>query len=211
MAAVTSALAAGTALAGVGMNIAQAVNANKQKKEAAGAAEQAAKAMRNIKEVNPFKAVQVPTLGFELAQQGIDRSAQAALGAAQGSGAEGVIGATSNLMQGVGNAELDLAAQAGDMAYQRDRDQATAESGIEERRAEREAGIETMKLMGAQQASSDAQTQKNQAIAGAIGGFGSALDYGSQLVPLYKQKKNNKQASSLGGGAVAGAQTAGGN
>jgi len=92
MAAVTTALAAGTALAGMGMNIGQAVKANKQAKAAAGAADAAAKQIANIKEQNAFNRVQVPTLGFDRVREGLDRTTTAALGAAQGAGAEGVIG-----------------------------------------------------------------------------------------------------------------------
>lgn len=192
MAAVTTALAAGTALAGMGMNIGQAVKANKQAKAAAGAADAAAKQIASIKETNPFSKVQVPTLGFDRVREGLDRTTVAALGAAQGAGAEGVIGAASNIVQAQKDQELELAAQAGEMGMQRDLYEASAQEGINQRQADREEWLGTMKLQGAQEAKADAESRKAEAIAGAVGSFGSALGYGDQLVPLYKQKKDNK-------------------
>lgn len=189
MAAVTTALAAGTALAGVGMNIAQAVKANKDKKAAQGAAASAAAAMKNIKEVNQYAQVQVPTLGFELAQQGIDRSAASALGAAQGAGSEGVIGSVGQIQQAVGASELDLAAQAGEAKLSRDMAQAQAGTGIEERRAERESKIYGDELTGAQNAAAAAQTAKAAAISGAVQGVGSALTAFGSMGDAYKQNK----------------------
>lgn len=198
MAAVTTALAAGTALAGVGMNIAQAVKANKDKKAAQGAASAAAAAMKNIKEVNQYAQVQVPTLGFELAQQGIDRSAAAGLGAAQGAGAEGVIGAAGQIQQAVGASELDLSAQAGEAKLSRDMAQAQAGTGIEERRALRESIMYGNELTGAQDAAAAAQTAKVNAITGAVQGAGSALTAFGSMGDAYKSDKEYKRLSGLG-------------
>ena len=166
MAAVTTTIAAGTALAGMGVSAVQAVKANKDKKAAAQAASQAAQNIANIKEINPFNQVQVPTLGFELAQQGIDRASMSALSASQGAGAEGVIGGVSNLVQGVKGAELDLAAQANEAAYNRDVAEATAQGGINQRQADRTADVETLRLQGAQAAQAQAEKNKQTAITG---------------------------------------------
>lgn len=166
MPAVTTTIAAGTALAGMGVSAAQAVRANKDKKAAAQAASQAAQSIANIKEINPFNQVQVPTLGFELAQQGIDRASMSALSASQGAGAEGVIGGVSNLVQGVKGAELDLAAQANEAAYNRDVNEANAQSGINQRQADRTADVETLRLQGAQDAQYQAEKNKQAAITG---------------------------------------------
>ena len=54
-----------------------------------------------------------------------------------------------------------------------------------------------MQLQGAQNAAAQAQQQKNQAIEGIVGGAASALGYGSELVPLYKNKQNQKKRYSL--------------
>lgn len=193
MAAVTTALAAGTALAGMGMNIGQAVKANKQAKAAAGAADAAAKQIASIKEQNPFSKVQVPTLGFDLARQGLDRTTAAALGAAQGAGAEGVIGAASNIVQAQKDQELALAAQAGEMGMQRDLYEASAQESINARQADREEWLGTMKLQGAQQAKADAESRKAEAIAGIVGGAADALGYADPLVALYRNKGGVQQ------------------
>ena len=57
--ATTAIIAGGTALAGMGMNIGQAVKANKQAKAAGQAAAAASQQMKGIKEQNMFAQVQV--------------------------------------------------------------------------------------------------------------------------------------------------------
>lgn len=188
MAAVTTAIAAGTALAGMGMNIAQAVKANKQAKAASSAADAAAKQIASIKEQNAFENVAVPTLGFDLAQQGLDRSTAAALGEAQGAGAEGVIGAAGNIMAASNEQELQLAAGLQEQEMQRDLYKASAQGDINQRQADREQALDTLKLTGAQNAAADAEERKAAAISGAIGSAGSALGYGAELAPLYGNK-----------------------
>lgn len=189
MAAVTAVISAGVAIAGLGMSVAQAAKADKAKKAASAAASKAAVDMKNIKEVNQFAQVQVPTLGFELAQQGIDRSAASALQAAQGAGAEGVIGAAGQIQQAVGASELDLAAQAGDLKLQRDMAQAQAGTGIEERRAIRESDMYQNQLTGAQGAAAQAQADKVAAIGSAVESAGSAIGSIQTAGEAYKQNK----------------------
>ena len=180
--ATTAIIAGGTALAGMGMNIGQAVKANKQAKAAGQAASAAAQQLKGIKEQNMFAQVQVPTLGFEMAQQGIDRSTQAALGAVQGAGAEGVIGGVGQIMGATGEAEMGLAAQAGEAKLNRDMAQAQAGANIEARRGERESKIYGDELSGAQQAKSAAETARTEAISGAIGSLGGAVSSFGGLV-----------------------------
>lgn len=185
--ATTAIIAGGTALAGMGMSIGQAVKANKQAKAAGQAAAAASQQLRGIKEQNMFAQVQVPTLGFEMAQQGIDRSTQAALGAVQGAGAEGVIGGVGQIMGATGEAEMGLAAQAGEAKLQRDMAQAEAGYGIESRRAEREADIYSTELSGAQAAKTAAENARTEAISGAVGSLGSAAgSFGGLIGAGYK-------------------------
>lgn len=202
MAAVTTAISAGVALAGLGVSAAQAVKAEKQRKAAANAASQAAQNIANIKESNPFSAVQVPTLGFELAQQGIDRASMSALSASQGAGAEGVIGAASNINQGIKSNELDLAAQANEAAYNRDIAEANAQSGINQRQVDRTTGLEEMRLQGAQQAQAQAVANKQAAIQGMFNTATAGADVlaGAQT-GAYKQKKA-KSKNTTSSGAV---------
>lgn len=187
MAAVTTALSVAGGVAGLGMNIAEAIKAKKAKESAQQAASKAAAQLKGVKEQDVFGQVQVPTLGYELAQQSIDRSSKAAMEAARGAGAEGVIGATGGILQASNEAALNLAAQAGETAFQRDLYQAQNKAGIEQRRAEREALMYGDELAGAQQAAADAQDRRNAAIYGAVQtGIGLAGDIYS-TTPLYKR------------------------
>lgn len=187
MAAVTTALSIAGGVAGLGMNVADAIKAKKAKDSAQQAATKAAAQLKGVKEQDVFGQVQVPTLGYELAQQNIDRSTKEAMQAAKGAGAEGVIGATGSVLQASNEAALNLASQAGETAFQRDLYQAQNKSGIEQRRAEREAGIYGSELSGAQQAAADAQATRDMAISGAVQtGIGLAGDIYSST-PLYKR------------------------
>ena len=168
MAAVTSTI---IALGGVGLSVAQAVKAGKEKKAADAAALKADKAMRAVKEENVMKQVQVPTLGYDLAQQGQAQRDVSAISALQGAGAAGVIGGIGKVAQTGAAADLQLAAQAERSQSQRDMAVAQTAQGIEGRRAQREFGIESNALAGAQQASAAAQAQQNQAIQGAFSGL----------------------------------------
>lgn len=186
MAAVTSTL---VALGGVGLSAAQAIKANKDMKKAASQYGMAVNNMKQIKEVNQFKGVQVPTLGFELAQQGQDQQTQQGIAALQGVGAEGVIGGIGQLVGAGNEAYLGLAAQANQAQYQRDMAQAEAGQGIEARRAEREYSIGAQEAKNASTMRAQAQRDKNAAIAGAFEAFGTAALGADKKIDLYKKSK----------------------
>ena len=175
MAAVTSTI---VALGGVGLSAVQAIKAGKEKKASDAAAVTAEAAMRAVKEENVMKQVQVPTLGYDLAQQGQAQRDVSTISALQGAGAAGVIGGIGKVAQSGAAADLQLAAQA-DRA-QSQRDMAVAQSGqaIEGRRAQREFGIESNALAGAQAASAAAQAQQNQAYQGITSGLLGAAGSG---------------------------------
>jgi hypothetical protein len=185
MAAVTSTI---VALGGLGLSAAQAIKANKDMKQAAQAADKATAELKNIKEFNAFKQVQVPTLGFELAQQGQAQAATQAMQSLQGAGAEGVIGGVGNVLQATGEQNLALAAQANQAQYQRDMAQAEAEQGIQARKQEREFMIGTNELISAQNQRAAAEERKNAAIEGMFTSAGTALTSGSKAVGLYKKQ-----------------------
>jgi hypothetical protein len=187
MAAVTSALSIAGGVGGLAMNIAQAQQAKKAREDARKAASAASAALKGVKEQDAFAQVQVPTLGYELAQQSMDRSTKGAMEAARGAGAEGVIGATGSILQAGNEAALNLSAQAGETAFNRDIYQAQNKAAIEQRKAEREGIIYSNELTGAQQAAADAQATRNAAITGAVEtGKGLAGDIYSST-PLYKR------------------------
>ena len=182
MAAITSTV---VALGGVGLSVAQAIKANKDQKKADAAALQAEQAMRNIKEENVMKQVQVPTLGYDLAQEAQAQRDVSQIAALQGAGAAGVIGGIGKVAQAGAAADLQLAAKADAAQYQRDLAVAQAGQGIEQRRATREFNIEGAALAGAQRASQEAQQRKQQAaqgiFSGLLGAAGSAQLAGQAL------------------------------
>ena len=187
MAAVTTAVSIAGGVAGLGMNIADAIKSQKAKGQAQKAAAQAAANLKGIKEQDAFGSVQVPTLGYELAQQTTDRATKGAMEAARGAGAEGVIGSTGAILQASNEAGLNLAAQAGETKLQRDLYQAQNKAEIEQRRAQREQDIYDAELTGAQQAAADAQARKDLAITGAIeSGIGLGGDI-YKSTDLYKR------------------------
>lgn len=196
MAAVTSTL---VALGGVGLSAAQAIKANKDMKKAASQYGMAVNNMKQIKETNPFKAVQVPTLGFELAQQGQDQQTQQAISALQGVGAEGVIGGIGQLVGAGNEAYLGMANQANQSQFQRDMAQAEAQQGIEARRAEREYNIGTNEALDASMRRAQAQQNKNDAISGAFEALGTAALGADKLVGLYKNQNIGSQAKRVPG------------
>ena len=135
MAAVTG---AAIAVAGLGMSAAQAIKASQDMKTANNAAKAAQNELSKISETNAFKQVQVPTLGFNLAQQSQAQRSASALSAVQSAGAEGVIGGVGQIMQAGNEQDLQLAAQADEAKFKRDAMQADAEMGISSRKQERD-------------------------------------------------------------------------
>lgn len=196
MAAVTSTL---VALGGVGLSAAQAIKANKDMKKAASQYELANKNLKAIKETNQFKGVQVPRLGFELAQQGQDQQTQQAIAALQGTGAEGIIGGIGQLVGAGNEAYLQQAAQANQTQFQRDMAQAEAGQGIEARRAEREYNIGANEAMDASIRRSEAEANRNAAIGSAFGALGTAAEGIDGMINLYKNKDLGANAQRVPG------------
>lgn len=199
MAAVTSTL---VALGGIGVSAAQAIKSNQAMKQAETAANQAKAQLKQIKETNPFKAVQVPTLGMELAQQQQAQREAQMIGALQGTGAEGVIGGIGNVAAAGNEQDLALAAQANQAQYNRDMAQAEAELGIGARKAERDwmAGIGEIQQQNMMRA--QAQANKNAAIEGALGFAGMAATNIDDMIGLYKKQNTPSGAQTGAGGGV---------
>jgi hypothetical protein len=199
MAAVTSTL---VALGGIGVSAAQAIKSNQQMKQAASAADQAKAQLKQIKETNPFKAVQTPMLGMELAQQQQAQRDAQMVGALQGVGAEGVIGGIGNVAAAGNEQDLALAAQANQAQYARDMAQAEAQLGIGARQAERDwmAGIGEIQQQNMMRA--QAQANKNAAIEGALGFAGSLAGNIDDMIGLYKKQNTPSGAQPGAGGGV---------
>lgn len=190
MAAVTSTL---VALGGVGLGAAQAIKANKDMKKASAAGDLAKQQLKQIKETNPFKAVQTPMLGFELAQQQQSQREAQMVNALQGTGAEGVIGGIGQLAQAGNEQDLQLAAQANQAQYGRDMAQAEAQMGIEARKAERDftAGIGEVQEQNMRRA--EAAANRNAAIEGAFSSLGTAALGIDEMIDLYGKKKSTNE------------------
>jgi hypothetical protein len=203
MAAATAVISAGVALAGVGLSVNQAVQANKDKKKAQSAATDAANRMKNIKEENAFKDIEMPTLGFELAQQSADRAMMSGVQSVQGAGAEAVIGALPGMMQVGSEQQLQLASQANEAQMGLAMAKAEAQQGANMRNTLGEREFTYAQLQGAQGAAAQAQENIYAGISGAVQGLGSAVGYAGEAVPLYQQNKAAAMtagtASQLGG------------
>jgi hypothetical protein len=203
MAAATAVISAGVALAGVGLSVNQAVQADKERKRAQQSAAAAANRMKNIKEENAFKDIEMPTLGFELAQQSADRAMMSGIQSVQGAGAEAVIGALPGMMQVGSEQQLQLAAQANEAQMGLDLQKAQAQQMANARNTMAERDFVTMQLEGAQGAAAQAQENIYAGISGAVQGLGTAVGYAGEAVPLYQQQKAGSMtagvASQLGG------------
>jgi hypothetical protein len=204
MAAVTSTL---VALGGVGLSAAQAIKANKDMKKASSQYGLAMNNMKQIKEVNQFKGVQVPKLGFELAQQGQDQQSQQAIAALQGTGAEGVIGGIGQLVGAGNEAYLQQAAMANKAESDIALETAAAGQGIEARRAEREYNIGINDAMDASMRRAQSESNRNQAIGSAFSALGTAVGGIDKMVGLYGNQKstptvNAQRKSGMGIGVL---------
>ena len=173
---------------GAGLSTVQDIQAQKAMKQAAQAKSQAQQQLKNIKEFNPFTAVQTPTLGFNLAQQSKAQGTTQALQALQGAGAEGVIGGVGNVIQAGNEQDLQLAAQAQEAQFKRDAMQAEAQQGINQRQAERDFSLGAYNLENANEQYNAAKEKRNAAIQGAVGSLGSAALGAYEASPLYKSK-----------------------
>jgi len=191
MPAVTSAI---VALGGLGLSAAQAITANKKMGIAQKASQKASEYLNGIKEQNQFKAVQVPTLGFDLAQQASAQRDTQELKVIQGVGAEAAIGGVGQVAQAGVQEDLQLASTAQNAQYERNLQEANAGQGIEGRRAEREFNIGMGAKQDAELRRAEAQSRKTQAINGIVSSAGSAIKAGSKLAPLYSIKDPTKRA-----------------
>lgn len=151
---------------GAGANAVQAFQSQKNMRKAQEAAQKAYQEMKAIKEINPFKQVQVPTLGSQLAQQSLDRATMGALSTLQSTGAEGAIGGVGNVLQANIGQGLENAAMLNEAQFKRDAMQAEAEAGIQAREAERKFMIGQNEAQSAQFRRADAEANRNASIMG---------------------------------------------
>ena len=185
MAATTSLIIAGASAAAKG---AQAVAANKRRKESDLTAKSAASKLRNISETDYSAGLQVPTMGYDLAQEGVQQQVATGVEALQGAGAAGVIGGLPTLTQQSNQANLELGADLQNQEYQRDLMRAQTRQNIEQRKNEREYDIFSGELMGAQAASTENRQIVNQSVGDIFGALSTGYGEYLQNKPLYAAK-----------------------
>ena len=188
MAAVTSVISAGVALAGVGMSAYQLAESQKAKKNAQQDATNALNNYKNIKEQDVFSGLQVPTMGAELQQQSADRSTAQALQTISGT-PEMAIGATPGLVQANMEQTREIGADLDAMKYQRDLDQTRNRARIEGGRIGRQEEVINAQLSNAQAAGRQADLNKQAGIAGMFAGATNTINAVDKLVKLYPNQK----------------------
>jgi len=185
MPAATSLIIAGASAAA---SAGQAIAANKRRKEAEFSAKDAAAKLRGISETDYSAGLQVPTMGYDLAQQGVQQQVATGVQALQDAGAAGVIGGIPTLTEQSNRANLELGADLQQQEYQRDMFRTQNRQAIDQRRALREADIAMGEVEGAQMAASENRQIANQAVGDIFGA--ASLGYGQYLEakPLYAAK-----------------------
>jgi hypothetical protein len=182
--AIGTATAIGLGISAIG-SATQIIQGANAKAEADQAAKNAANDLARIQEADRFKALQVPTLGLGLAQQNIQARQAQELQGLQDIGAAGVLGGLTKLETQGRAQDLELAAQADQMQYQRDAMLAQNAQQLEQNRAQREGALASSRLQGAQMSSAQnaANVQAGIAGLGQLGGQFALAAYKNQ--PLY--------------------------
>jgi hypothetical protein len=188
MAAITSTIIAGV---GVAANAVQAYKSYQDKKDADEAAAKATRELKALTEKNELAGVQVPRMGYDLAQQNLAQQQQSQLSALQGAGMEALLGGVPQLAQVGSEQGLKIGAELQDAEYERDMAVAANAQGIEGRRVARLADLENSRLQGAQAASAQSSMNMQNAIAGGLGALGfGGQEYLTQK-DLYQGDKKN--------------------
>jgi hypothetical protein len=185
MPAVTSIIAAAGAAASAG----QAVAANQRRKKDETAAKEAASRLRGLTETDYSAGLQVPTMGYDLAQQGIQQQQASGIQALQEAGAAGVIGGVPSMNQAANEAQLQLSADLQQAEYNRDLYRSQNRQGIEGRKMEREFDLGASELQGAQMSALQNKQMVNQGVAGAFSGLTSMGESIAANQDLYKEQK----------------------
>lgn len=202
---------------GAGANAVQAFQAQKNMRKAQEAANKAYQEMKAIKEINPFKQVQVPTLGSQLAQQSLDRATMGAVNAVQSSNdPAAAFAGLGGIVQANAGQGLENAAMLNEAQFKRDAMQAEAEAGIQARKAERDWELGAQQAQSAELRRAEAQANRNSAVMGIAGSFNDAFGLmgnyfkenpGASWMQMFKSKpfmptvtqNNNNQNNNNGG------------
>jgi len=186
MAALTSTLVAG---AGLALNAYQTYEGVQQEKAAAKSAADIGAQQKMLAEQNRVAGVQVPQLGYQLAQQsGAQRTANQ-VQALQGAGAAAVLGGLPAVGQQGTAQDLQLAAQLDQAKYERDTFVAQQEQAMQARKVAQQNDFLTSQLQGAQMARAQGQANINAGLTGAAGTIGALAVQYEKNRPLYEKDK----------------------
>ena len=144
-------MGAATAVAVIGLEASagQAIYQNEQKSKAENRANAARRRAAGINEQNPFEALQAPDVS-RLAFEETSQSEADALRAAQDLGEAGAAQVT-NIVKAGRDQKLKAAEKQAKLEYERDAAEASAEQGIEARKAQRQASMELASVQACKQ------------------------------------------------------------
>jgi len=184
--ATSAIIAAASAAASAG----QAIDANQRRKKDEAAARDAASRLRGLTETDYSAGLQIPTMGYNLAQQGIQQQEASGLQSLKEAGAAGVIGGVPSLVQAGNQANQELSSDLQQAQYNRDLYHAQNQQGIENRKIERNYDIGMGQLQGAQLGALQDKQMVNQGISGALSGLSSMGESIAANQALYKNQAN---------------------
>jgi hypothetical protein len=167
------------AVAGIGMAVYGAIEADKDQKKAEQAARKAAASLKGVKEENAFESLQAPDIqGLAAGEIGQGQAAATeALGSMGQEGAAQIV----HLEKNARDSNLKAAGQQAGINYNRDVTVATGTQGVNEREAAAERAIHLAELTGSQLAARDAEERKQANIES---GFSSAGDLAGEFDSL---------------------------
>lgn len=192
-----------TTLIGSGLNVGQAINASKKRKEAEAAADAAAARLKAMRFEDAMAGLQVPMMGFEQAAQKQAQREAMQIQALQEAGGAAVLGGTPGLAAMGAEAELARMAQIDQMEYARNLELARNRQQLANMNLQMQANIEGMELGGAQQAAAQAESDKRAAISGMAQSIGQAGIDIYKTIPLYKAQEEAAKAAAAATTSVA--------
>jgi hypothetical protein len=192
MAALTSTIVAG---AGVALSAYQAYQGAQQQEDANKAAADIAAKQRMLAESNKVSGVQVPQLGYQLAQQAQAQRSASQLQALQGAGVAGVLGGVPALNQAATAEDLQLAASLDAQKAERDQFVASQEQAAEARRIQQQSDMLNNEMAGAQNARAMGQMTEQAGYAGMLSSAGTAANEYMESRKLYPKEESDEFSS----------------
>lgn len=206
MAALTSTIIAG---AGVALSAYQAYQGAQQQEDANKSAADIAAKQKMLAESNKVSGVQVPQLGYKLAQEANAQRSASQLQALQGAGVAGVLGGVPALNQAASAEDLQLAASLDAQKAERDQFVAAQEQASEARRVQQQSDMLNNQMLGAQNARAMGQMTEQAGYAGMLESAGTAANEYIKNKPLYDESKKTKKLNKTATKSMASAAGAG--